>query len=66
MNNAKSMLGGSLEQKARDDRDNFPGPGTYPEYPASFPAPEGPGFRIEVPKGKSLKQEDKSKEPVGP
>jgi hypothetical protein len=61
MYNAKSMLGGSLEPTTKE-HDNFPGPGHY----NNFPVPEPPGFRIEIPKGRSAKVVDKTMVPVGP
>lgn len=61
MHNAKSMLGGSLDPKTRE-KDDVPGPGHYNNFPVNEP----PGFRIEIPKGKSAKDVEKSKEPVGP
>jgi len=61
MNNARSMLGGSLDPKAKKEEMIMPGPGHYNNLPIQEP----PGFRIEVPKGKSLKVIDKTKEPVG-
>jgi len=57
----RSMLGGTLDPKKKDG-DNFPGPGHYNNFPVNEP----PGFRIEIPKGKSAKEVDKNKEPVGP
>lgn len=61
MNNAKSMLGGSLDPRTKE-HDDVPGPGHY----NNFPVNEVPGFRIELPKGESRKLVDKTKEPVGP
>jgi len=61
MHGAKSMLGGSLDKKMIM-KDDTPGPGQYNNFPVNEP----PGFKIEIPKGKSAKEVDKTKEPVGP
>ena len=47
MVNAKSMLGGSLDPKIKNDKDQVPGPGTY-DLPNIN---EVPGFRIVAPNG---------------
>ena len=47
MVNAKSMLGGDPNKKAKDEKDPVPGPGTY-DLPNIN---EVPGFRIVAPNG---------------
>lgn len=61
MHHAKSILGGSLDPKAKESNEN-PGPGSYGPFPEAPP----PGFRIELPMSKSRKDPNTNKDPLGP
>ena len=58
---AKSMLGGSLDEKKLPDN-GVPGPDAYQQNPIH----SIPGFVIMQDAHKVKKEEDKDKEPVGP
>lgn len=62
MHLAKSMLGGSLEDKNLDHKDIFPAPDAYEQNRIH----SIPGFVIMQDSSKTKKEDDKNAPPVGP